>query len=247
MDISLLKKHEQDIKKFERYLKEQISLIKGKNDVIFKENTLRRGYDEQNRYNDETLVKCEAFLNEVVQQKKRLMEEIETLKDIFRGKIPLPKGRCSEARRIKENKRKVRATSWKRTEGYIKSFINKCFGPSALAECFPGDLKDTSSKKVLHEKDILTHIGKPSKTDGKVIEVLVRKKALTEGCKSKLMKLLRVKVDPQKPEGSKGSRKTKRYLKDLNQRTEKAVKKMGILTAGCSSGQTIEITKVRPE
>ena len=224
-------------------------MIKGKNDVIFKENTLRRGYDEQESYNDKTLVECEAFLNEVVQQKERLMEEIETLKDIFKGKIPLPKGRCSEARCTKENKRKVGATSWKRKEGYIKSFMNKCFGPSALAECFPGGLKDTSSKKVLDEKDILTHIGKPRKTDGKVIEVLVRKKALTEGCKSKLIKETSSKSRSPKThsEGSKGSRKAKRYLKDSNQRTEKAVKKMGVLAAGCSSGQTIEITRVRPE
>ena len=138
------------------------------------------------------------------------MEEIETLKGIFKGKIPLPKRRCSEARRIKENKRKVRATSWKRTEGYIKSFMNKYFGPSALAECFPGGLKDTSSKKVLDEKDILTHVGKPSKTNGKVIQVLVRKKAPTEGCKSKLIKLpSKSRSQKAHSEGSKGSRKTK--------------------------------------
>ena len=172
-------------------ISEEIKSIQQRNDLIYRNNSLRKGFKEQKEYNDNTLTTLKEILDRISNAKDGAEKELARLKELFAGKTT-SKSKLMKKRSKKENKRKTKAIAWKRLEKATRIFISKCFGSGKFEEAFPMGLKNKMSEKMFTEKDVITQKMKRNKTDAKVFRLLSRKDDLTKECREKLILILKI-------------------------------------------------------
>ena len=190
-DIEMIERHVKTIEKDGEKISEEIKSIQQRNDLIYRNNSLRKGFKEQKEYNDNTLTTLKEILDRISNAKDGAEKEFAKLKELFAGKTT-SKSKLMKKRSKKENKRKTKAIAWKRLEKETRIFISKCFGRGKFEEAFPMRLKNKMSEKMFTEKDVITQKMKRNKTDAKVFRLLSRKDALTKECREKLILILKI-------------------------------------------------------
>ena len=187
----MIERHVKTIEKDGEKISEEIKSIQQRNDLIYRNNSLRKGFKEQKEYNDNTLTTLKEILDRISNAKDGAEKELAKLKELFAGKTT-SKSKLMKKRSEQENKRKTKAIAWKRLEKATRIFISKCFGSGKFEEAFPMGLKNKTSEKMFTEKDVITQKMKRNKTDAKVFRLLSRKDALTKECREKLILILKI-------------------------------------------------------
>ena len=198
-DIEMIERHVKTIEKDGEKISEEIKSIQQRNDLIYRNNSLRKGIKEQKEYNDNTLTTIKEILDRISNAEDGAEKELAKLKELFAGKTT-SKSKLMKKRSKKENKCKTKAIAWKRLEKATRIFINKYFGSGKFEEAFPMGVKNKTSEKMFTEKDVITQKMKRNKTDAKVFRLLSRKDALTKECREKLILILKIE---QAKEGKK--------------------------------------------